>query len=66
MTCMTHVDAVHSKDVSLARVIACDSVGVIITQSAYIKSDISSQFNRSVSHSVACNKLIRLLKPSHI
>ncbi len=40
---MTHTDAVHAKEDSLACVLACDSVGVIITQSTW-EFDVAPKF----------------------
>ncbi len=54
---MAHADAAHTKDVTSACVVACDSVGVNIAQSAYIESDVVPKFISSASHSVVCNKL---------
>ncbi len=39
--CMTHTEAAHAKDVSLACLVACDSVGGIIAQDAYLTSQPS-------------------------
>ena len=39
-----------------------NSEGVVIVQSINIKVDATPNFNRSISHSVACSELIRLLK----
>ncbi len=61
---MTHTDAANTKDVSLACVLVRDSVGVIITQSAYIKFYILPKFIRSVSYSVASNILLTLINNS--
>ncbi len=38
---MTHAEAAHAKDVSLACLVACDSVGGIIAQDAYLTSQPS-------------------------
>ncbi len=57
---MTHADAAHTKNVSLACVVACNSEGVIVKKSAYIKFDILPKFIRSMSHNVACKILLKL------
>ncbi len=54
---MTYVDAVHMKDVS------CNSAVVFVTQSEYYKL---LKFIRSTSHSLACDKVIRLLKSQSV
>ncbi len=59
---MTRADAAHARDISLACVVACDSVGVITVQSAYIKFDILMKFIRTTLRSVARKKLTRLLQ----
>lgn len=43
-------------------VVACNSVGIVIVQSTYIKLNVIRAFISSMSHSVACTKVIRLLK----
>ncbi len=48
----------HALKVFYWLVVARD-LGVIVTQSAYIKSDVIPKFIRSTSHSGACNKLTK-------
>ncbi len=57
---MTHTDVAHTSDVSLACVIACDSINVN-AQSDYISFDFLPKFFRSVVHTMTCKKLVRLL-----
>ncbi len=52
----------ETEDVSLACIVACDSAGVNIAQSAHIKFDVLPKFIRFTQHSLACSKSIRLLK----
>ncbi len=58
---MMHADAAHAKDVPLACVVVCDSVGFIIAQSAYIKFNVLPKFISSMLCSVACRKLLPLI-----
>ncbi len=55
---MGFIEVQHTKGVLLACVVACNSVGVTIAQSEYLKFD-TTQVYSSVSHSLASNKLIR-------
>ncbi len=54
--------AVHTNEVLLTCFVVWNLVGVVITQSVYIKHDVMPKFIKYMPYNMACNKLVGLLK----